>query len=654
MKKNLLVPVLMFHLLLLFCMPVSAAGKITSIIITGIDTPQPGAFKDTTAVIQGADPHYRISGEVEWYERTPDFVYEPSNPNLPFKEKTVYEPRLNLVADAGYVFDDPDSLRSHIAINGMTGYLNVPGDDSVVISGDYELGQGSDTSITYKDSNSHSKIYAAGIRKGMTHTVLDPASCGLASYIPLGFLFDHWDVIANGRTCAYYPGDEFIVTKDAEFILKTRPVSSKNRIKKINVTYPKYKTCDTPNPNPAADFIITTEPTGAFRSDKLAALFAKEAFWMESEDGGVTFYMMPQGGEFTGRRKYYNNICNAIDMYMEELLKSDVVRDPSNPPTWRINGTTYTPYSKFVLHFYPYLLEDASVSVPDVTYNGDAQRPEPVVTFQGRTLVKGKDYTYSDSDYSKNVAPGTASLKLTGINSFSGPKFVTFTIREASADSMSAALAGNMITPQSPVSREFVGAVVTSMTGETDVPGSTYHLLRARAAVSKNKRIKLSWKKVPMADSYEIYAAPCKGGKFELAGTTPGTSWTQTGLTKGRYYRYIVVAVSGSTATAVSKTIHAATSGGKVGNPLKVTIRDKKAQLRLKKKSTRRFKASASIKNGKGKVKNHRKLSWESSNPQVATVNGRGRITAISAGSCYVYAYAQNGVSARIRVTVKP
>ena len=100
--------------------------------------------------------------------------------------------------------------------------------------------------------------------------------------------------------------------------------------------------------------------------------------------------------------------------------------------------------------------------------------------------------------------------------------------------------------------------------------------------------------------------------------------------------------------------IHAATSGGKVGNPLKVTIRDKKAKLRLKKKSTRRFKASASVKNGKGKVRIHRKLSWESSNPQVATVNGRGRITAISAGSCYVYAYAQNGVSARIRVTVKP
>ena len=156
---------------------------------------------------------------------------------------------------------------------------------------------------------------------------------------------------------------------------------------------------------------------------------------------------------------------------------------------------------------------------------------------------------------------------------------------------------------------------------------------------------------MPLADSYEIYAAPCKGGKYELAGTTPGTSWTQTGLTKGRYYKYIVVAVSGGSATAVSKTIHAATS---VGNPLKVTIRDKKAKLRLKKKSTRRFKASASVKNGNGKVRIHRKLSWESSNPQVATVNSRGRITAISAGSCYVYAYAQNGVSARIRVTVKP
>ena len=62
-------------------------------------------------------------------------------------------------------------------------------------------------------------------------------------------------------------------------------------------------------------------------------------------------------------------------------------------------------------------------------------------------------------------------------------------------------------------------------------------------------------------------------------------------------------------------------------------------------------KIKATLKYNK-KVASHRKVAWESDNVSVATVKN-GKITAVGKGSCYVYAYAQNGVSAKIKITVK-
>lgn len=43
----------------------------------------------------------------------------------------------------------------------------------------------------------------------------------------------------------------------------------------------------------------------------------------------------------------------------------------------------------------------------------------------------------------------------------------------------------------------------------------------------------------------------------------------------------------------------------------------------------------------------------ESSDKSIATVNQKGKITALAKGSCYVYAYAQNGVYKKIKVKVE-
>ena len=45
-------------------------------------------------------------------------------------------------------------------------------------------------------------------------------------------------------------------------------------------------------------------------------------------------------------------------------------------------------------------------------------------------------------------------------------------------------------------------------------------------------------------------------------------------------------------------------------------------------------------------------MAYETSNSKVAIVTS-GKIKAIGKGSCYIYAYTQNGVCAKVKVIVK-
>jgi uncharacterized protein YjdB len=102
---------------------------------------------------------------------------------------------------------------------------------------------------------------------------------------------------------------------------------------------------------------------------------------------------------------------------------------------------------------------------------------------------------------------------------------------------------------------------------------------------------------------------------------------------------------------ASSKTIHVATSGGKVGNHKAVKL--KKSKIKLKKGKSFKLKATAVAADKKKKVKNHQAIRFESTNEKIAKVSKNGKITAKEKGTCYVYAYAQNGIHKRIKVTVR-
>ena len=101
----------------------------------------------------------------------------------------------------------------------------------------------------------------------------------------------------------------------------------------------------------------------------------------------------------------------------------------------------------------------------------------------------------------------------------------------------------------------------------------------------------------------------------------------------------------------MSKLIHVATKGRKVGNCKAINVNKTKVKLSVGRSF--KIKAKQIAESKKVKIKNHRKVSFESSNPEIATVSKSEKVVAVKKGKCVIYVYAQNGVYRKIKVTVK-
>ena len=63
--------------------------------------------------------------------------------------------------------------------------------------------------------------------------------------------------------------------------------------------------------------------------------------------------------------------------------------------------------------------------IPEQIYTGKAKMPVPVITYQGKALIKGKDY---QTAYSRNTNIGTAQVQITGIGNYTGTITESFQI----------------------------------------------------------------------------------------------------------------------------------------------------------------------------------------------------------------------------------
>ena len=162
-----------------------------------------------------------------------------------------------------------------------------------------------------------------------------------------------------------------------------------------------------------------------------------------------------------------------------------------------------------------------------------------------------------------------------------------------------------------------------------------------------------------------LYGNKCgKSNKMKKIGTYTGSSKKVTKaagkkLKKGTYYKFIVVALDkNNNVVSTSKIAHVATKGGKVTNPMKVTVRKKGkkkavSSVTVKKSKTITVKSTVTKASKKLKLKKHSAVKYESSNKKIATVTSKGVIKGVSKGKAKVYVYAQNGVSKVITVTVR-
>ena len=182
-----------------------------------------------------------------------------------------------------------------------------------------------------------------------------------------------------------------------------------------------------------------------------------------------------------------------------------------------------------------------------------------------------------------------------------------------------------------------------------DMAGSSFAKVMLKAKSGK-KKVSLSWKKVTGATEYIIYGSACgKNNKVVKIKTVKGKKVSIKKLKKGKFYKYMIVAVNGNKVVAVSKVCHIATKGGKYGNVNKITLNKKKITLTKGKK----FKIKAKAKSDK-KVRNHiAKFRYESTNTNVAEVSSKGVVKAIGKGKTVIYVFGQNGISQKIKVAVK-
>ena len=214
-------------------------------------------------------------------------------------------------------------------------------------------------------------------------------------------------------------------------------------------------------------------------------------------------------------------------------------------------------------------------------------------------------------------------------------------------------------------SSEAAEAAITGMTSDNDLPGSVFSKLQLRSKKQTKTSITLSWKTVTGAKKYIIYGNKCgkktKPKKLATVKAKDVKTYNKkfrkvagNKISKGTYYKFMIIAIDkDNKVVSSSKIIHVATKGGKVGNVSKVTTKAKKNKVSIRKGKKFKLAGKQVAASKKLKVREHRKVTYETTNPEVAKVSKKGVITGKKKGTCYVYAYAQNGVFAKIRVTVK-
>lgn len=182
--------------------------------------------------------------------------------------------------------------------------------------------------------------------------------------------------------------------------------------------------------------------------------------------------------------------------------------------------------------------------IADQVYCGQEIRPDPVLSYQGETLVFGRDYTIYG--YMDNVHAGTASVYVAGRGRFWGERKVTFRILPYDVSGLSDILKGT----DGKIYREYyTGRYVCPKTKfrlKATWNGQTVYLQPATPKLKSVKRKAkgryLQWNKVKSCGYYEIYRKQSKNAPYKrIATVKKGCSYLDKKAPKKKtcYYRIV-------------------------------------------------------------------------------------------------------------------
>ena len=310
--------------------------------------------------------------------------------------------------------------------------------------------------------------------------------------------------------------------------------------------------------------------------------------------------------------------------------------------TCTINGKSYTDTKKIDL---PKLSAEA---VLDRSSAGVTAGDKISVTLNSKYVNDAITSVTLDKKAFATVAFSGKSMTISGMSAGT----TKATVKTASNETLTIT-----ITVKKPVSVTSFTSAVKKIKKDGNASGSVFGTLSARASKAGRTSITLKWNKVSGADGYIIYGNKC-GTKYKFTKVATvkktKTTYAKKKLKKGTYYKFIVAAykkVNGKQVIlSTSKTLHAVTSGTKYVNPKSLKVNA--TRVTLNQGTTYSLKATEVIQKAK-KSKKHRRVAFESSNSQVASVSSGGTVTAKRRGSCTIYVYAQNGIYKKVQVTVK-
>jgi hypothetical protein len=244
-------------------------------------------------------------------------------------------------------------------------------------------------------------------------------------------LLTNQDITIDDITAPTYTGqaqEPTVTVKDGQTVLT---LGTDYTVAYSNNTNAALATAETNAPTVTITAVATSEKYAGETTKKFT--INKKALTVKADNKSVTF-----GDDAPTYTESYDGFVNNETKAVlggTLALTCSYVKNQTGAGNYDItpSGLTSSNYditfTKGTLTVGKKALEDGFIAnIASLVYNGVAQEPAPVVTFNGMTLVKGTDYTVS---YENNVNVGTATATVTALansTKYSGSASKTFSI----------------------------------------------------------------------------------------------------------------------------------------------------------------------------------------------------------------------------------